>query len=456
MSATTIAQVTAAIKGLLKANLTSTVSVTLLQPSDNLTNNSLNLYLYRVAEIPQLKNTDWPGDRKHGPANVPALSLDLYYLLTPFADPPGSGQDDLPPAHQLLGQAMQILYEYPVLNDVHTVGFDFDRFPGINDLRDAFDKITVRLHPVSVDEISKIWSMFNQPYRLSVVYQVSLVQIAPTAPARRPAPPVMVTGLDVFPLDPPRLAALDPPQGGASGTLTLRGFGLARQGFISSVRFGGQPVEPSSVAANQLQILLPARLEAGPEQEVRVVLDGQQSNPLTYLVSPWLRRLQPLRGAPGPAPAQAVEVSLEVEGENLQEPGISIQVTLNGTALPHTLVDNRHLRVTVPNAFDNGAHPMRVSVDGRVSNSRDFEVIPFLQSVNPSAASVGNPLQIDGQRLKGSRVRVDFGPAVFDVGANADANRVQVQQVPRLDPGSYQIRVFVDGCGSNALPFTIV
>jgi len=106
----------------------------------------------------------------------------------------------LPPAHTLLGAAMQVFYEHPVVNDVHTPDFDFDTLPGIKDLQNAFDKITVRLHPTNTEDLSKIWSMFNQPYRLSVIYQVSLVQIAPTAPAPPRAAPVKVTDVTVSPI----------------------------------------------------------------------------------------------------------------------------------------------------------------------------------------------------------------------------------------------------------------
>ncbi len=454
MSATVIAQVTVALKELLKAHLDSTVNVTLLQPTETLSNNSVNLYLYRVAESAQLKNTDWRGDRTRPPLSVPALALELYYLLTPFANPPDPGAATLPQAHTLLGETMRVFHEHPVLNDVHSPAFDFDTLAGIGDLRDAFDKVIVRLQPTSTEELSKIWMMFNQPYRLSVVYQVSLVQIAPTTqPPARPAP-VMATSLDVFPTDPPRLTALDPAHGGTGAALTVRGFGLARRSFATRARFGGQAIELTTVAERQVQISVPAELEAGPEQEVRVLLDGQASNPLTYVVSPWLRRVQPLRGAPGPASTESVRVTLEVVGEDLLQVA-PISVTLRGAPLPHTVVDSARLQVTVPSSEPNGLHPVRVTVNGRTSNVRYFEVVPLLRELVPAAPVVGSPVQVNGARLAGSHVRVDFGPAMVALGANATPGQLQVPRVPRLDPGTYELRVTVDGRESNPLRFMV-
>ncbi len=450
MSGTAIAQVTAALKGLLKASLDNNVSVTLLQPNDALINNSVNLYLFRVIENPQLKNTNFRGDRTRPATNFPPLALDLYYLLTPFADPPASSANTLPQAHMLLGQAMQVFHDTPVINDIHTAGFDFDTFTGINDLRNSFDKITVRLQTISIDDFSKIWTLFAQPYRLSVIYQVSIVQIAPTEPASSTAP-VLVTALDVFTLDPPRLVSLSPLSGGTGGTLTLDGFGLSRKTFLTKVRFGGETFDPTSSTEKLVSLNIPSDLDAGPDQEVRVLLDRQASNPLTYTVSPWLRRLQPLRGAPGVAP---LPVTLEILGADLLTAG-PISVTLAGAVRPHIVIDGSHLSITALSSLTIGQHPAQVSISGQASNTRQFEVTPLIQTLNPASPVVGSPLQIDGLRLDGAKVRVDFGAASFDIGSNASAVQVQVPRVPRLDPGSYELHVRVDGIESNALSFTI-
>jgi hypothetical protein len=59
--------------------------VTLLPPGDSLpTASGVNLYLYRVLESPFTKNQPWPGDRTTPASNLPALGLQLFYLLTPL------------------------------------------------------------------------------------------------------------------------------------------------------------------------------------------------------------------------------------------------------------------------------------------------------------------------------------------------------------------------------------
>ena len=69
----------------------------------------LNLFLYQVTPNPGWRNADLPS-RDGGGARVtsPPLALDLHYLLTAY------GADDLD-AEILLGYAMQLLHERPVL-----------------------------------------------------------------------------------------------------------------------------------------------------------------------------------------------------------------------------------------------------------------------------------------------------------------------------------------------------
>jgi hypothetical protein len=64
----------------------------------------VNLFLYRVAENPHLKNQEMPG----GPAGlgIPMLSIDLHYLLTAS----GEGEDSDSEAQTILGDAMRVLH----------------------------------------------------------------------------------------------------------------------------------------------------------------------------------------------------------------------------------------------------------------------------------------------------------------------------------------------------------
>src|SRR5262245_8324162 len=120
MSYTAIFEVTQALRRLLGREIMRLsglkTSVTLLPPGDTLSNDlGVNLYLYRVTESPYTRNREWPGDRVTPPAHQPALGLQLFYLLTPLAQPP-QGDTDGDHAHSMLGIAMLTLHEHPILN----------------------------------------------------------------------------------------------------------------------------------------------------------------------------------------------------------------------------------------------------------------------------------------------------------------------------------------------------
>ena len=99
-------------------------------------------------------------------------------------------------------------------------------------LLDSYEQIKITLVPVSIDELSKIWATINQPYRLSVAYEVSLVELAPTVP-----PPVSAGIVTVGPM--PQIIALQAAQ--------LSGLQPAR-GALVHIDGGGQ------VAGNSLLI----------------------------------------------------------------------------------------------------------------------------------------------------------------------------------------------------------
>ena len=175
--------------------VSSSAIVSLLPPGDTLPQVSgVNLYLYRVTESPFTRNRPWPGDRTTPASDRPALGLQLHYLLTPLGAPPTDANfSEGDNSHTMLGLAMLTLHEHPVLNDVHlpalpaagglnaTAGFDADAVLP-NYLLNSFDKIKIMLSPASMEELSKIWATINQPYRLSVAYEISLIEIRPTQP----------------------------------------------------------------------------------------------------------------------------------------------------------------------------------------------------------------------------------------------------------------------------------
>ena len=126
----------------------------------------VSVWLYRVIRDEQRLNT--PPERL-GPNQLryPPLPLCLHYLVTPVIDSNGNGAG--PEVEQtVLGKVLQIFHDHPRLRGT--------------DLRDDFSGTTVELHvrlePLTLEEITRIWEGLHSSYQLSVSYEVSVVNIA--------------------------------------------------------------------------------------------------------------------------------------------------------------------------------------------------------------------------------------------------------------------------------------
>ncbi len=139
----------------------------------------LSLYLYQVTPNGHLRNEPLIPSAA-GEQRYPPLSLDLSYLLTPLSTSPA---DNL----VILGRAMQIL---EANTTIRAAFLD-------SDLRLRDPGLRVLMNPCSLEELTRIWNAFNQPYRLSLCYQVQPVSIDS---ARQPdeGPPVTESLIDVL------------------------------------------------------------------------------------------------------------------------------------------------------------------------------------------------------------------------------------------------------------------
>ena len=121
--------------------------------------NRVSLWLYLIAENEFLKNTP-PQRVADGTEQFPPLALDLYYLLTPFGP---SAEADL----LILGRAMQALY-------------DSARTTLINPQAVVAEDLSINLFRRTLDELSRVWEALQEPYRLSVCYQVRVTRVDST------------------------------------------------------------------------------------------------------------------------------------------------------------------------------------------------------------------------------------------------------------------------------------
>lgn len=224
--------------------------------------NQLNLFLYQTSLNGAWRNMDMPGRVKPGEMGHPPLALDLFYLVTAY----GQANRDID-GHRALGRAMRILHDHPVLGREEIESALED-----NDLHQQLERIRITPQPLSLDELSKLWTGCQGKYRISVAYQVSVVVIESLRPVKA-ALPVLTRGEDDsgIPAQPdlappfPTVVDVRPPNDQPS----------ARLGDLLSIE--GFRLQGDAVKAVFASRRLPAPIEAVPEAggsstELRVLL----------------------------------------------------------------------------------------------------------------------------------------------------------------------------------------
>ncbi len=206
-----IAGVTATLKDLLNEGLLNhdlsalgSFAVTAQAPDRIVTGaaeiNLLNIFLYQVTPNLGWRNVNLPSrDARGNRLSNPPLALDLHYLVTAY------GTQDMN-AEVLLGYAMQLLHETPVIarEQLRTVlatpspvdgNFVPGRFGTLSavDLADQVELIKITPSYLSSEELSKLWTAMQARYRPSMAYMVSVVLIQAEGGARV-APPVLQRG----------------------------------------------------------------------------------------------------------------------------------------------------------------------------------------------------------------------------------------------------------------------
>jgi hypothetical protein len=276
-----VATVTAALKRLLQAAASEAVTGAAVRTGrpeapagGGVSPPGIDLYLFRVSPNPALANDDLPTRR--GDASLvqrPRVALDLHYLLT-FR----GNETDLEP-QRLLGTATRTLHATPILSKALitlAIGdFGFLSAPVPSDLADAFELVKVTPLHLSLEELSKLWSVFFQiPYNLSLAYQASVVVLEGTETPLQ-ALPVLERNLYVLPFDHAVIERVESAAGPttpifAGDTLVLRGSSLRRDPTRVVVR--GIQVVPDSVAPDEVRVTLTS--PAFPPNTIRAGAQG--------------------------------------------------------------------------------------------------------------------------------------------------------------------------------------
>lgn len=242
----------------------------------------VSLFLYQVVSNAAWHNRDLPTRDPDGRLiERPLAALDLHYLLSFY------GSELTLEPQRMLGSAVRALHARPLLTRQmikDALGDAALNFLAGSDLADQIELVKFTPLPLSLDELSKLWSVFFQvPYALSIAYQGTVVLIeAKESP--RPALPVRRRGLYVAPFRQPVIdevvseaGAGQPILAGAKAIIT----GTQLRGGITRVRIGGVEVEPPEVSDSRIALTLPAGLRAGVQgiQVVHRIMLGEPATP---------------------------------------------------------------------------------------------------------------------------------------------------------------------------------
>jgi hypothetical protein len=144
-----------------------------------------HLFLYQVAPNAALSNADLPMRGSDGRlAQRPRAALDLDYLLAFYGD-----EAQLEP-QRMLGAVVRDLHAHPVLTRKAVADAARSQpFLANSNLAEAVELVRLTPVPLTLEELSKLWSVFFQtPYALTVTYRgtVVLIDAEETAPAPLP------------------------------------------------------------------------------------------------------------------------------------------------------------------------------------------------------------------------------------------------------------------------------
>jgi hypothetical protein len=389
-----VATVTATLNQLLQAAVGTDVpgaTVTRVRPETAATgtpSTRVNLYLYQVTANTAWRNADVPTRRPNGQlVQRPQVALDLHYLLSFYGN-----EEQLEP-QRLLGSAVRTLHARPVLTRQmirDTVSNPAFTFLANSNLADGIELVKFTPLPLSLEELSKLWSVFFQiTYTLSIAYQGTVVLIESEETPQETLP-VRARNLYVMPFRQPVIAQVMAQTGAdqpivSASTLVIRGRQL--RGEVTQVRIGGLELTPAArdVSDTQINLLLSGPSLRAGVQGVQVIHQqlmgtppvphrGVESNVMAFVLRPTITAVSAtstnvtVQVAPGIGRTQRVVLLLNAPtGET---------PTAYAFVAPSRTVDSNNMIIPI-NGVRAGGYLVRVQVDGAES--------PLTVDTNPAS-----------------------------------------------------------------------
>jgi hypothetical protein len=326
-----IATVTACLQRMLQSSVQLDLDgarVTTVRPNNlgsGTPEKGVNLYMYQVSLNPvwqknaevRMRSTRDAGAKKSRTA------LDLHYILSFYGN-----ETELEP-QRLLGSVVKILSDRTTLTreTIYETLAD-SSYPYLTDsnLADQTEEICFSPMDLSLEDLSKVWSVFFQtPYSISLVYKATVVMIEGEESAYR-ALPVRERALSgVIPFVNRPLVEQVVSRSGkfepilANSTLLIRGKNLNNK--QTKVRISGVEITPQSV--NETELLVP--LSSTPDNSLKA---GVQSLQVIHHVSTESR--------PDNGNGWRGESTHETATQTLSKPMVFSQ-TLESNAIPFIL-----------------------------------------------------------------------------------------------------------------------
>jgi Pvc16 N-terminal domain len=336
----------------------------------------VNVFLYRVTRNQGLTQEQLPGRGVRGAYGNPPLSLDLHYLLTGYGTVAIDDEffDEIT-AQFLLGSAMRVLHDHPVLSDgLRSVRAPIGRQLLHKSLRGEVERVKLTLDPLTIEDLSKVWTAITLPYRTSAAYTATVVQIESRRIPRSPrlvgdlpdgGPRVTVTAQPWPRID--RIAirhAGDEPgserihlYARIGDTLILHGQAF---GDAPLVTVGETGVTATLATSTTVEVEIPDLPALVPgAQPVRLQrVAGLASNVVAFLLVPAIESV-----------AIAGE-EITIAGERLFHPDLDCFALIGDRMVPSEDWDDRtatEIVVPVPAEMPAGTYPVRVRVNDEES-----------------------------------------------------------------------------------------
>lgn len=301
-----VATVTATLRRVLQTALQADVSgatVTAVRPGEGqgaaTPDHGTNIFLYQVNPNPQWRNEDLPSRRQDGQlAQRPVAALDLHYLLSFY------GAEETLEAQRLLGSTVAFLHSQPILprSEIDSAVAN-NAFLTNSDLAEQVDLVRFTPLGMTLEELSRLWSVFLQVrYTLSVTYRASVVLVERRV-TPQPALPVRDFAFATVPLRRPYIRGVVT-QTGETGPITPGAAvvieGLNLREAVTRVEIDGAAVPTTEVRGDRIALTLPATLAAGPHgvqvrHGVSIGAPGVEhmafgSNPGSFVLQPVITR----------------------------------------------------------------------------------------------------------------------------------------------------------------------